>query len=213
MVEQPIQSESSGSNPTSPLHFSKVDRNYVKSFIENNHYSHSINGCMSTICFAVHLQGKLVGAALFGKTAMPNVVQKYGNNVLELRRLVLSDCCPKNSESRFIGFCLRYIKKNMKDVDGVLSYADPNAGHTGVIYRAANFEYRGQTAPVTKLLYEGKLYHDRSPKVKYWKGKLKGQLKPFAKRLKEAISRGEVKKVQSLPKHRYFYSFVRDRVT
>ena len=36
MVERPTQSEVSGSNPTPPLHFSKVDRNYVKSFIENN---------------------------------------------------------------------------------------------------------------------------------------------------------------------------------
>jgi hypothetical protein len=59
----------------------------IKSFIEDKHYSHSINGVKVSYSFAVEHEGYLVGAVLFG--AMSTTAWKrFAQNeyeVLELR--------------------------------------------------------------------------------------------------------------------------------
>lgn len=87
-----------------------VDRAEVKDFIESHHYSHSINGLKAAHCFGLYDGDRMVGAMLYGSLAMANAWKKYGNSeaeVLELRRLVLIDDTPRNSELFFIGHTLR----------------------------------------------------------------------------------------------------------
>lgn len=178
-----------------------VDRAVVRDFIEQHHYSHNINGLMSSYCFAMYdQQQQMVGAMIYGKLGMANAWKKYGNSideVMELRRLVLVDDTPKNSESYFIGRTLRWLKANTA-VTTIVSYADPNYGHSGVIYRATNFEHVGMTAPGKVIIWNGKKYHDKAIRTKY-----KGELKPFAKRLRQALEDGEAHYAKQLPKHIY----------
>lgn len=178
-----------------------VERPEVRDFIEKHHYSHNINGLKSSYCFGMYDQeGEMVGAMIYGKLAMANAWKKYGDSVdevMELRRLVLVDDTPKNSESYFIGRTLRWLKANTK-VKTLVSYADPNYGHSGVIYRATNFEHVGMTAPGKVIVWNGKKYHDKAIRTKY-----KGELKPFAKRLKQALEDGEAHYETQLPKHIY----------
>ena len=178
-----------------------VDRHAVRDFIEQHHYSHNINGLMSSYCFAMYdQQQQMVGAMIYGKLGMANAWKKYGDSideVMELRRLVLVDDTPKNSESYFIGRTLRWLKVNTA-VTTIVSYADPNYGHSGVIYRATNFEHAGMTAPGKVIIWNGKKYHDKAIRTKY-----KGELKPFAKRLKQALEDGEAHYAKQLPKHIY----------
>ena len=179
----------------------KVDRAGVREFIEKHHYSHNINGLMVTYCFAMYdTDNTMVGAMIYGKLAMANAYKKYGDTqeeVLELRRLVLVDDTPKNSESYFIGKTIRWIKKNTT-VKVIVSYADPNYGHAGTIYKATNFKHMGMTSPGRVIMWKGKKYHDKAIRTKY-----KGELKPFARRLKEALDKGEAYYVKQLPKHIY----------
>lgn len=178
-----------------------VDRHAVRDFIEQHHYSHNINGLMSSYCFAMYdQQQRMVGAMIYGKLGMANAWKKYGKSideVMELRRLVLVDDTPKNSESYFIGRTLRWLKANTA-VTTIVSYADPNYGHSGVIYRATNFEHVGMTAPGKVIIWNGKKYHDKAIRTKY-----KGELKPFAKRLRQALEDGEAHYAKQLPKHIY----------
>ena len=177
-----------------------VDRHAVRDFIEQHHYSHNINGLMSSYCFAMYDQQRMVGAMIYGKLGMANAWKKYGKSideVMELRRLVLVDDTPKNSESYFIGRTLRWLKANTA-VTTIVSYADPNYGHSGVIYRATNFEHVGMTAPGKVIIWNGKKYHDKAIRTKY-----KGELKPFAKRLRQALEDGEAHYAKQLPKHIY----------
>lgn len=178
-----------------------VDRAVVRDFIEQHHYSHNINGLMSSYCFAMYdQQQQMVGAMIYGKLGMANAWKKYGKSideVMELRRLVLVDDTPKNSESYFIGRTLRWLKANTA-VTTIVSYADPNYGHSGVIYRATNFEHAGMTAPGKVIIWNGKKYHDKAIRTKY-----KGELKPFAKRLRQALEDGEAHYAKQLPKHIY----------
>ena len=178
-----------------------VERSEVRDFIERHHYSHNINGLMSSYCFAMYDQADaMVGAMIYGKLGMANAWKKYGDSideVMELRRLVLIDDTPKNSESYFIGHTLRWLKTNT-EVKTIVSYADPNYGHSGVIYRATNFEHVGMTAPGKVIIWDGKKYHDKAIRTKY-----KGELKPFAKRLRQALEDGEAHYETQLPKHIY----------
>ena len=178
-----------------------VERSEVRDFIERHHYSHNINGLMSSYCFAMYGQaGTMVGAMIYGKLGMANAWKKYGSSideVMELRRLVLVDDTPKNSESYFIGRTLRWLKANT-EVKTIVSYADPNYGHSGIIYRATNFEHVGMTAPGKVIIWDGKKYHDKAIRTKY-----KGELKPFAKRLRQALEDGEAHYETQLPKHIY----------
>lgn len=179
-----------------------VTRSEVKDFIEEHHYSHNINGLRVAYCFGLYDDETLVGAMLYGGLAMANAWKKYGDSdaeVLELRRLVLIDDTPRNSESFFIGHTLRWLKKNTQ-VKTIVSYADPNYGHSGVIYRATNFAHVGMTSPGRVIMWQGKKYHDKAIRTKY-----KGELKPFAKELKAALDSGAANYVKQQPKHIYVY--------
>lgn len=187
---------------TSPKEYEvrEVLRSEIREFIETHHYSQSINGLMVSHSFGLYDEDILVGAMIYGKLAMANAWKKYGDSpeeVLELRRLVLVDDTPRNSESYFIGKTLRWLKQSTK-VKVIVSYADPNYGHSGVIYKATNFEHVGMTAPGKVIWWNGKKYHDKAIRTKY-----KGELKPFAKRLKDALSSGEAYYAKQEPKHIY----------
>lgn len=178
------------------------ERKDIKEFIETNHYSHNINGCISDYCFKLMRGDEMIGAMFYGKLAMAGQYKRFSDNineVIELRRLVCIDDTPKNTESYFIGATLRWLKKNT-NIKFVVSYADQEYGHTGTIYKASNFEYWGWRKGAKKLKYNGKLYHDRAIRVKY-----KGELKPFSKELKDALDNGLAEWVETAGKHTYVY--------
>jgi hypothetical protein len=178
----------------------------VRQFIEEHHYSHSINGVKVSCCFKVLHFGNLVGGVLFGQMST-TAWKRFGNaenSVLELRRLVLLDEVGRNSESKTIGYCLRWVNKNMKQVRVIVSYADPYHGHSGVIYRASNFTYCGLSA--SDIGYRdketGKTYHSRALRTKY-----KGQFKPFVVRLRAKLDNGELEKIKLPGKHCFTYRY------
>jgi hypothetical protein len=178
------------------------DVSEVRDFIKKWHYSGGINGVRCSYCFKLLYDGEIIGAAIFGGVAMANVWKKYVSreeDLLELRRLCCIDDTPKNTESYFIGQCLRWLLKNT-EVKKVISYADMDCGHSGIIYRATNFEYLGKTSTGRVILYQGKRYHDKAIRTKY-----KGKLKPFAQRLREALERGDATYTKTKGKHRYLY--------
>ena len=181
-----------------------------RSFIKRHHYSKSINGVKITQCFKVEYKEKIVGAVLFGQLSTTSW-KKFGKSeaeVLELRRLVLLDECGKNSESRVVGFCLRWISKNLKNVKVIVSYADPMHGHSGVIYRASNFIFLGMT-PDDKGFYDpesNKIYHSRAMRTKY-----KGEYKPFTERLRAKLKSGLLKEIILKGKFCYIYKIKKEK--
>lgn len=172
----------------------------IAQFIETHHYSGSINGVMASHCFRLMHNGQMVGAMLYGELGMANAWRKYADNrahVVELRRLCLIDETPKNAESYFIAQTLKWLKANTS-VRVVVSYADPNHGHAGTIYKAANFSHIGMTSGGRVIEHNGKRYHDKAIRTTY-----NGKLKPFAQRLRDALADGTAHYVKQLPKHIY----------
>lgn len=181
-----------------------VRRSDITSFIETWHYSHSINGCISDFCFALYSpDGEMKGAMFYGRMAMANQYKRFhtdATKVIELRRLCCIDDTPKNAESFFIGKSLRMMKK-LWGSGIVVSYADKEHGHTGTIYKASNFKQLENIKGAKVILYNGKLYHDKCIRTKY-----KGVLKPFAKRIKDALAEGTAKYVITAGKAVFTYT-------
>ena len=180
----------------------KVGRPVVRDFVEKWHYSGSINGVISDYCFGLYDEGELIGAIIYGKIAMANVWKKYVDNkedIIELRRLCCIDDTPKNTESYFIGQTLQWLLENTLHKK-VISYADPNFGHTGIVYKATNFSMIGQTAPGRVIRYNGDTWHDKTIRTKY-----KGELKPFARKIKEALEEGRAHYEKTEGKYIYIY--------
>lgn len=156
----------------------------VKKFIETWHYSHNTNGIKIYQCFAIwrypksELIPEMVGAMIYGAPAMNNQADSWHPNnptkCIELRRLCCIDNTPRNIESYFIGYTLRWLKKHT-DIEMIISYADPQYGHQGIIYKASNFVLVGKTAPGKILMVDNKPYHDRTLR----------NPKPYARRIKE----------------------------
>jgi hypothetical protein len=85
----------------------------------------------------------------------------------ELRRLWLDDRCAKNSESRVLRIGAKIVSKLAPHVREIIAYADPGAGHRGIIYRAAGFRFCGMTGVSAKNPYGNTKKVSMSQKYKY----------------------------------------------
>ena len=155
-----------------------VPRSAIQAFVHRWHYSHDTNGVQQTQCFALFDGNRMIGAMIYAIPSMPATAAKYNpDNPLrcwELRRLCCIDDTPTNTESYFIGQTLRWLRQNT-DIEVIVSYADLEQGHEGVIYKASNFHYIGQSGGSSILMVDGKKYHNRS---------MNQILKPYGRELK-----------------------------
>jgi len=183
-----------------------VQRNAVVGFIEKHHYSHNINGVQSYYHFGLFRDGKfglpeMIGAMLYAMPSMPSTAKKYNpinpTKCFELRRLVCIDDTPKNTESYFIGQTFKWLKQNT-DIEVIVSFADEEYGHSGIIYKATNFEYCGTTSPSKKLIVDGKEYHSRS---------LNQSDRPYGRELKRRYDAGDENIYWKNTKFKHIYTY------
>ena len=134
---------------------SKINKQLANEIVEKFHYSHSKT--KNKISFGIYYNTKskffgeskeLIGVIIYAHPIGRLVVKSISeilkdNNVLELVRLFIHDGYGKNIESYFIAQTIKYIKKHHKEVQVLISYADPEQGHLGIIYQAGNWRYQG----------------------------------------------------------------------
>ena len=161
-----------------------VPKKAVDAFIKKWHYSQSTRGLHISHCFGLYSDDgpfglpRMIGAMIYGQPAMPDTAKKYHpDNPLrcwELRRLCCIDDTPTNTESYFIGKTLRWLRQNT-EIEVIISYADLEQGHEGVIYKASNFHHLGNNGGGRVLMVDGKMFHARSMNQKQ---------KPYGRELK-----------------------------
>ena len=81
---------------------------------------------------------------------------------MELKRLWIEDGYGSNIESYCIAKTLKMLKKDSPQTKVVISYADRNANHKGIIYRATNWLYQGFD------IGRGDAFMYRYPNTKEW---------------------------------------------
>lgn len=194
------QEAGAGSIPSPALHSIQVQPipfTIAKHLLVREHYLHSFPGG-SKLAFGASLGSRLLGALTLGAgpaNAYSLATGAAPDDCLALTRLWLSDELPPNSESRFIGIVLRYLRKNT-DLKFLVSYADPTQGHVGTIYQATGWTYTGlsQATPLYDI-GDGRVHHSRSLSNAYGTHGLSYFQRHGM----------DVKLVPQQPKHRYVY--------
>ena len=145
-----------------------VDAAVIRDIVERLHYLHSMPS-VTRACFAVYLGDELVGAAVFTQGARNSHRLLEGaapHHVLTLARFWMADGLPPNNESRVLGVMLRQLARDGRH-KLVVSFADPAAGHHGIIYRASSWAFWGTTEPERSLVIDGKVTHPRTASERY----------------------------------------------
>lgn len=162
----------------------------IKHIFEKYHYKKSAIGGGISVCFAMLIDGELVGGSVLGK---PRHEGKY-KNCIDIRRMACIDNAPHNSESWFLSQIIRWCATNT-DYGYVLSYSDKTVGHNGTIYKAANFKNIGETQPTKYIVWNGKTYHPRSLSID----------RPYSYSLRDAVNKGEAVIHTGMPKLIWLY--------
>jgi hypothetical protein len=140
------------------------------------------------LCLLMKHNGKPVGCVTY--SAPPRQADiRYSGKVWELSRLYLVDEIPKNAETWLIGKSVKWIRRHNPEVEVLLSYADPSAGHAGTIYKAANWTSDGKTDSERK-----------SPRCDYVDSRTGKKYGRRGNVPKDAI----MKRVPRVSKHRFF---------
>lgn len=150
----------------------EIDRGLANALIQRNHYSRKFYNA-SYIHFGVFIDGGLVGVLQFGYAMNPAsqasvVANTKIDEYLELNRMWLDDCAPRNSESRALSAAIKTIRASYPKIKWIQSFADERCRLGGVVYQACNFRYYGEhTATFWEL--DGEIYHNslmtRSPNL------------------------------------------------
>ena len=140
-----------GWNNKMPLEYKVVQIPYsaTKDWILNIHYAKR----MPSISYAYGLYrwGEMVGMVSYGTPASPSLCkgicgEEHRSDVIELNRLVLKDNLPNEAS-----FLVSRSLKMLPTPKVVVSYADTDQDHAGIVYQATNWLFTGTTKPRTDM--------------------------------------------------------------
>ena len=134
-----------------------IDKKAAAPFIELKHYSRSMS--IFWAAFGLFEQGILQGVVVYGQPS-PSIQQYAFQDrdfrLYELSRLVVQTPL-KNAASLLVG---RSLKLLPEQPCAVVSYADTEQNHCGIVYQATNWLYTGATKSHDKLyLIDGRRVH------------------------------------------------------
>jgi len=167
-----------------------LDKKQCEEFVLKKHYSRRAS--IFWAGFGLVENGKIVGACVFGQPSPP--IQKHSFKerdfkLYELARLVVQTKT-KNAASFLVSQALQMLDKPC----AVVSYADMEQSHCGIIYQATNWLYTGATVSHDKMyIVDGVRVHPMSLRDK-------GITAPT-----EWAKANNIEMVKPHPKHRYFY--------
>jgi len=117
-----------------PTHVAPIPYRTARRIIAAHHYlQYAPPGCKLSL--AVYADTELIGVMIFGR---PVARKEDQLNTLELTRMFLYDS-PKNSESRALSLAEKWIREHRVE-RRLIAYSDTAQGHTGTIYKAANWK-------------------------------------------------------------------------
>lgn len=141
-----------------------ADKDVARQFVIEHHYEGTCSPC--TIALGLYGPGaRLVGVGIYGESAGPEVLSKYGGPLVEqsveLGRFVLLPDVAFNGETWFLARASKLLARE-KGIRALLSFADPlerrcgellvKPCHYGTIYQATNALYVGRATPRTHLV-------------------------------------------------------------
>lgn len=163
---------------------------------ENFHYSQKIPPS-KLVRYGVWENGLFIGVIIYGDSTNFNIGSPYGldyTEICELERVALTK--HKHPVTQIISKSLKLLHKNNPNLQLVVSYADANQNHLGIIYQAGNWIYEGKSPARYLYVINGEEIHGRTVHDRYGKTDLKW--------IRENIdASAHTKKIKK--KHKYLY--------
>lgn len=192
----------------------EIDKKEAQEINIKNHYLHRKAPCSQAFgLFDRNNNDSVVGILLFGVSASSTLLKGVcgpdeAKNVMELTRLWIEDGTPKNTESFFIGQCIKMCSREI-----IVSFAQIDAGHVGTVYQATNWIYTGLSTKFKDPKLRGKehLHHTswaHSVKGSDGKSYIKmqnGELKPYGTAALKEKYGDELYFAERPRKHRYVF--------
>lgn len=130
--------------------------------VEHWHYSKALPFAGKMVKFGVWEEGNFIGSVLFSWGANKNIGSPYGLNQVEVCELVrVALKYHKSPVSQIVSLAIRKLKNQSPGLKLLVSYADPEQGHTGAIYQAMNWVYVGMAQSTTLYFVRGRWVHRR----------------------------------------------------
>lgn len=148
----------------------EISRDIAKPFIEKWHYSKRVP-TGKNIFFGWYIDNVLYALANYG-IGVNSYQAKYlkritkmeicEKNLLELKRLCRTEPRKNVQLTQFLAKCHKLLKR--LGYEYIVSFSDPEYGHNGGIYKAANFRHLGTTSPEFHVIDQsGIMRHRRYP--------------------------------------------------
>jgi hypothetical protein len=124
-----------------------LSKKMCEEWVKTKHYSHRAS--IFWAGFGLEIDGMIEGVCVYGQPSPP--IQKHAFadrdfQLFELARLVVQTD-RKNAASFLVGNSLQMLSAPC----AVISYADSEQGHSGIIYQATNWIYTGATKSHDKM--------------------------------------------------------------
>ncbi len=131
----------------------KIPYKLAMDTVVKNHYLH--RRCPCSVAFGLFLEDELKGVICYGTPSSSSLRSGIAGavnalNVIELTRLWVCDSVPRNGESFLIGRTIPLCGKEI-----IVSYAEIQQGHVGIVYQATNWLYTGLSAKRTNWTIQG----------------------------------------------------------
>ena len=190
------------------MRLEKASNKAIKYACLTFHYAKSIP--VNTFGYSVFNDKKeWCGVVLYGTGANNNLADQYQlvqGNVIELVRMALNG--KQESTSKALSLSLKLLKKDLPLCKLIVSYADIDQNHNGIIYQATNWYYTGKSMVNKKdgsCVIDGKRIHGKSISDKCKKYKLVKNIENIKKVYKtnnviEYITKGKIKYIYPLSK-------------
>lgn len=134
----------------------------AKHAVLNWHYSKAMPSG-KLIKFGVWENKKFIGAVIYGRGATPNLGKPYDleqTEICELVRVALDK--HETNVTKMVAETIKKLKLSNPGLRLIVSFADPNQGHTGQIYKAGNWLYTGKSEAAKFYKVKGKVIHPRT---------------------------------------------------
>ena len=174
----------------------KIDYKTAMEVVVKNHYLRRKAPCSKAFgLFDRNNENNLSGVIIYGVSCSSTLLKgicgpEEMKNVYELTRLWIEDGTPRNTESYLIGNTIKLLDKEI-----IVSFAEIQQGHLGIVYQATNFIYCGLSAKFKDPKVKG-LEHQHH--ATYAKGLTMSQVR-------DKYGKENVYYVDRPRKHRYVY--------
>lgn len=182
------------------MRISKATPEATRYACKNFHYAKAVPVCQY-VYNVWNDEDEWCGVIVYGGGANMHIAKPYNKwqgQVVELERVALNGKQGHGKTSEAVAMTMRALKKEAPWIDLLVSYADLDQEHIGILYQATNWIYTGlcNADTVGAFIVHGKKMHPKTIYSKGWKQSLLWLKENIDSNAKEFVTKG---------KHKYIY--------